>query len=137
MDKSQEANAPPNPSFQEQSTPYPQPPPVYPQLPPAPADGGQQIPQQQVIVAVPTSFGRDPVSMQCPHCKEQIQTSTKSKSGKVAWLIGLGLFGLGFIVGFTWCCCCIPCCIDQLKEVEHSCPNKYCNQFLGRYKGSL
>jgi len=147
MDKSQEASAPPN--MNDPPPPYPgtaptyAPPPggVYPQIPgqaPPMQAGGfvagpppvQQPPQQIVIVQGPIKYGKNPMTMTCPHCQCQIQTSIRSEPGPLAWIIGAVLCFTGF-----WCCACIPCCIDDLNQVEHKCPN--CNAFLGRYRGGL
>jgi len=42
----------------------------------------------------------------------------------------------GFVcvhVYYSCClCACIPCCIDALRDVRHSCPN--CNSFIGRFE---
>ena len=46
---------------------------------PAPGTGPYQVQPGKVIVGA--TFGRDSVTMMCPHCKEQIQTSTISKTG--------------------------------------------------------
>ena len=50
-----------------------------------------QYPQQPGTIIVGASFGRDPTTMYCPHCKKQIQTSTKTKIsllGKLYLFIG-------------------------------------------------
>ena len=59
---------------------YPHPPIVQGAVPTAPLLQGQYPPQPGVVI-VGASFGRDPTTMQCPHCKQQIRTSTKSKIG--------------------------------------------------------
>jgi len=40
----------------------------------------------------------------------------------------------GFVCVYYSCClcACIPCCIDALRDVRHSCPN--CNSFIGRFE---
>jgi len=43
------------------------------------------------------------------------------------WLIAFVIFFLGF-----WCCCCIPCCIDSLKDVYHISPTD--GTVVGVYK---
>lgn len=52
--------------------------PVYLQGPP-PAPPVQQI----IVPPTPSSYGRDPMTMRCPHCQQQIQTSIKTKPGPV------------------------------------------------------
>jgi len=110
---------------------YPQPPPgSYPQQPPG------SYPQQpvQVVTQVqyvnPPSFSHRPLTMTCPHCQAHITTKTQSEPSVVAWIVG----GLLCIVG-CWPFACIPCCVDSMQQVTHSCPS--CNNFLGRYKGGL
>ena len=70
---------------------YPQPPPgtaipapAYPQPPPGTAiPPGQPLLQQGVIVHTAIKYGKDPITMHCPHCQAQIQTSTKSSAGNM------------------------------------------------------
>jgi lipopolysaccharide-induced tumor necrosis factor-alpha factor len=83
-----------------------------------------------VTVVQAPRYGKSPMTMTCPHCSSQIQTSTKSEAGPLAWIIGGVLCFMGL-----WCCACIPCCIDDLNRVEHRCPN--CNAFLGAFKGGM
>jgi lipopolysaccharide-induced tumor necrosis factor-alpha factor len=147
MEKQQEASAPPN--FGDAPPPYPgtgvggfAPPPAgqyapppgqYPPQPPGYVQGQpptQPPPQQIVIVQGAINYGKHPMTMTCPHCQSQIQTSIRSEPGPMAWIVGGILCFFGF-----WCCACIPCCIDDLNQVEHKCPN--CNAFLGRYKGGM
>jgi len=59
-----------------------------------------------------------------------VTTKTDSEPSVVAWIVG----GLLCLVGF-WPCSCIPCCVDSMQQVTHSCPS--CKNFLGRYKGGL
>jgi len=147
MDKQQEASAPPN--LGDAPPPYPgtgvggfAPPPAgqyapppgqYPPQPPGYVQGQAPVqppPQQIVIVQGAINYGKHPMTMTCPHCQSQIQTSIRSEPGPMAWIVGGILCFFGF-----WCCACIPCCIDDLNQVEHKCPN--CNAFLGRYKGGM
>jgi len=105
----------------------PPPPASYPapQQPQAPV----QVVTQVQYVAAP-SFGYRPVTMTCPHCQAHVTTKTQSEPSVVAWIVG----GLLCFVGF-WPCACIPCCVDSMQQVTHSCPS--CGNFLGRYKGGL
>lgn len=59
---------------------YHQPPVYQGSVPTAPLLQGQ-CPTQPGVVIVGASYGRDQTTMQCPHCKQQIRTSTKSKIG--------------------------------------------------------
>jgi len=97
----------------------------------------QPIPAQQVMVQAPIAYGKDPVSMKCFHCGAQIQTSTESSPGAMAWMACGALAFAGCFVGVTWLCCCIPFCIPGLQDVKHTCPNKECRRFLGTYKGTI
>jgi len=103
-----------------------QPPPMQPMPPMQGALG------QTVVVTTPVRYGKESTTMRCFHCQAQIQTSTSAKPGAAAWAAFGTMFCCGFIVGFTWLCCCIPFCIPDFQEVEHTCPS--CNKYLGRYK---
>jgi len=105
----------------------PPPPASYP--PPQQPQGPVQVVTQVQYVAAP-SFGYRPVTMNCPHCQAHVTTKTDSEPSVVAWIVG----GLLCLVGF-WPCSCIPCCVDSMQQVTHSCPS--CKNFLGRYKGGL
>merc|ERR1719320_1351328 len=76
------------------------------------------------------SFGPRAVTMVCPHCQNNITTRTSSEPSALAWIIG----GVLCFVG-AWPCACIPCCIDSLNQVTHTCPS--CGNTLGRYKGGI
>merc|ERR1712209_320123 len=116
------------------------PPPSNPDLPPSYNEsqsgvgaGGFHVPQQQqqpqVIVqyqqAIP--FGPDPQEVNCPLCQSRIRTTVDKEPGVMAWIIA----GILCFTGF-WCCACIPCCIDSLNDVEHSCPS--CKKKIGKFK---
>jgi len=125
---------------------YPPGPPgqMYPPLPekaggpPPPQAMQHQAMQPQPPVQVVTqvqyvqgpSFGHRAVTMVCPHCQNNITTRTSSEPSALAWIIG----GVLCFVGL-WPCACVPCCIDSLNQVTHSCPS--CNNTLGRYKGGI
>jgi len=95
----------------------------------APVNSPQAIPQQ-VVVVTNTRWSPNPMTITCPFCRANVTTSISSEPGAMAWIVG----GLLCVFGF-WCCACIPCCIDSLKDVKHTCPN--CKKFLGMYKGNL
>ena len=66
----------------------------------------------------------NPVPITCPHCKKQGVTMVKSKIGSTQWRIWIAwcLFG-------CWCCCCLPCYFNELREASHSC--QHCGSYLG------
>ncbi|XP_014680711.1 PREDICTED: lipopolysaccharide-induced tumor necrosis factor-alpha factor homolog isoform X2 [Priapulus caudatus] len=69
-------------------------------------------------------LGRSPVSVTCPHCKSNITTVTTLENGKAVWIAAVALTLI--------CCCCIPFCIDDLKDAVHSCPS--CKERIGTHK---
>ncbi|PAV68809.1 hypothetical protein WR25_20982 [Diploscapter pachys] len=76
------------------------PPPVY------------TIQPQPTIVNV-MAFDRYPMNLNCPHCKKNITTALFYREGALTWLCVGGLC----IVGLC-CFVCVPCCVDDLKDVE-------------------
>ena len=92
--------------------------------------GGNMQPVVVVQAQRPMRFDKYPMTMTCPHCQCQIQTSIRSEPGLLAWIFG----GFLCLIGF-WPCACIPCCIDDFNQVEHRCPN--CNAYLGRFNGGM
>merc|ERR1712064_205533 len=97
---------------------------------------GKGLPTEKVVDGVNIKFGEDPICMKCPECNEQITTTTKSTPGILAGAFGCLLFSIGFGIYATWLCCCIPCLVVKLQDVEHSCPKVGCNKVLGRYKSA-
>ncbi|XP_064639651.1 lipopolysaccharide-induced tumor necrosis factor-alpha factor homolog [Lineus longissimus] len=99
------------------------PPPQQQYSPPQP----QMHPAQTTVIVSTSKLGQTSVQMQCPTCNALIMTETEYKIGGMVWLI----CGIIFIVGCWAGCCLIPFCIDELKDVRHSCPN--CHQHIGTY----
>ncbi|XP_015363592.1 PREDICTED: lipopolysaccharide-induced tumor necrosis factor-alpha factor homolog [Diuraphis noxia] len=64
----------------------------------------------------------------CTSCGKTIFTSTSRKAKPAAWWSCILLF----IVGCSFGCCLIPCCMDSCNVVNHKCPN--CNSYLGQYR---
>ncbi|XP_076244953.1 LITAF domain-containing protein [Calliopsis andreniformis] len=64
----------------------------------------------------------------CPHCHAEIDTTTKTEPGMIAYISGVVIALMGCWLG----CCLIPCCIDECMDVHHSCPS--CKAYLGRYR---
>ena len=71
-------------------------------------------------------FSDFPVSMVCPHCRNQVVTVVSYEPGNLTWLACFGLFF------FTLCCFWIPFCIKSMKDVVHRCPR--CGFVLGKYQ---
>lgn len=85
------------------------------------------IQQQPGVVVVNTSFGQYPTAMQCPFCRATITTSLNYTEGTMVWLLA----GVLCFVG-CWPCCLIPFCVDDCKDVQHSCPN--CHRAVGTFR---
>lgn len=80
------------------------------------------------IVTTVVPVGANSTHMICPHCHAEIDTTTRSKPGLIAYIAGIIIC----LIGCPFGCCFIPCCIDKCMDVEHSCPN--CNAYFGTYK---
>ncbi|KAI1724364.1 LITAF-like zinc ribbon domain-containing protein [Ditylenchus destructor] len=74
------------------------------------------------------NFGSRQMSMQCPHCHQQVITKVRHSAGLLAWI----LFGVFILFGCWFGCCLIPFCLESCQDCEHYCSN--CNNFLGLYK---
>ncbi|XP_075035199.1 cell death-inducing p53-target protein 1 [Mixophyes fleayi] len=73
-------------------------------------------------------FQGSPVQTVCPHCQQPIIT-------KITHEIGLMNFLLCCFCCFVGCdlgCCLIPCMINDLKDVTHTCPN--CKAYIYTYR---
>ena len=87
--------------------------------------------QQTVIhqtVTAPT-LQRQPVNCICYHCNANIVTQTEKEVGGIVWLLCFMIFLVG---GFFFCLCLVPCCITELRDVHHRCPE--CHRRLGTFK---
>ena len=81
--------------------------------------------------------GPDPIWTICPNCNTEILTTTEKSNSTLQMLVagGFCLFaGVSsilsiFCVGFPLCFC-IPFCMDDWKDVLHTCPN--CNYVIFR-----
>ena len=83
--------------------------------------------------------GPDPISTTCPNCKAEIITTTtctnckcnncttRSSTSTFQCLVAACLWFFCY-----FCCFCIPFCMDDWKDVLHTCPN--CNYAIGKYK---
>ncbi|XP_041831226.1 cell death-inducing p53-target protein 1-like isoform X2 [Melanotaenia boesemani] len=73
-------------------------------------------------------FQTSPVQTVCPHCQQAIVTRISHDVGLMNTLFCLFCFFVGCDLG----CCLIPCLIDDLKDVTHTCPN--CKGYIYTYK---
>ncbi|XP_066529704.1 cell death-inducing p53-target protein 1 isoform X1 [Hoplias malabaricus] len=73
-------------------------------------------------------FQSAPVQTVCPHCQQAIITRISHDVGLLNTLFCLFCFFVGCDLG----CCLIPCLIDDLKDVTHTCPN--CKGYIYTYK---
>uniref|UniRef100_A0A3Q4I4U8 LITAF domain-containing protein n=1 Tax=Neolamprologus brichardi TaxID=32507 RepID=A0A3Q4I4U8_NEOBR len=64
-----------------------------------------------------------PGQMLCPYCHTNVVTRIEYKIGTYTWLV-CGLLA----VFLCWPCCFIPFCVNDCKDVEHSCPS--CNGII-------
>ena len=71
--------------------------------------------------------GPDPIWTNCPNCNNEILTTTQKSISTFQCLFagGLCLFSCGM-------CFWIPLCMNDWKDVLHTCPN--CNYAIGKYK---
>ncbi|XP_063679340.1 lipopolysaccharide-induced tumor necrosis factor-alpha factor homolog isoform X1 [Bolinopsis microptera] len=116
--------AAPPPPYAEKGGPPPPPgdyppqgQPAYP--PPQQAYPPQYPPQQApgVVVVQNIHYDRYPVQVNCPNCRQLVQSRVDYETGTGTWLIGC------FI-----CICAF--CIDACKDAVHVCPS--CAHILGR-----
>lgn len=134
MSKKQELHSTAPPPYGPAYGPPPQAPPAY-----AEAVGGVQPTSPYVpntvyhqngpsIVTTVVPVGPHATHMICPHCQAEIDSSTKTQPGLIAYIAGLVICLLGCPCG----CCLLPCCIDKCMDVQHTCP--HCNSYLGTYR---
>lgn len=97
-----------------------------------PSYPAQPYPNTTVVMTQPQLtmvqvYRQSPVRCFCPHCRADVMTATHYETGALTWILCLVIFFLGFVFG----CCLIPFCIDETKDVVHTCPN--CNQVIAHY----
>ena len=76
-------------------------------------------------------FGPDPMTLICPSCSQQVTTAIKTDTSLLQHLLAFGCIVIGCWLG----CCLVPYCMDNMRQVTHSCPS--CNITLGIYKGGI
>lgn len=91
----------------------------------------QQQPTPMIIYSNPsaTQFGPYPMRFTCPNCNAHVMTETHSTPGLLTWILSGAICCLA---GYLLCCCLVPCCVRECKDVEHICPN--CQHKLGLFK---
>ena len=102
---------PPPPSYQ-QSVGFSQ------QTEPVNEKGGNNVnnqPQQVVVMVTPNQIPRVSTKMLCPYCNKTVDTKISFEDNALVW-------GLCVILFIFTLLCCIPFCIDDLKDVVHYCP---------------
>ena len=72
---------------------------------------------QPVVVSNPRHMPRNPTTAMCTKCQANVQTETTLEAGLGTWAICCGIF----LVGCQCGCCLIPFCIDDCKDVIHTC----------------
>jgi lipopolysaccharide-induced tumor necrosis factor-alpha factor len=77
------------------------------------------------VIGVPF-LGHNPTQIQCPRCQRQVFTRVQYEIGTGTWLIALGIFVFGGVLG----CFLIPFCIPMCQDAVHSCPS--CGYIIGR-----
>ncbi|ULT80363.1 hypothetical protein L5515_016619 [Caenorhabditis briggsae] len=65
--------------------------------------------------------------LQCPYCRTDVVTRTKSVYGLLTWIFFAALFLFG-----CWCCCFVPFCLRSCKDIIHTCPN--CRAMIGIHR---
>lgn len=100
--------------------------------PPPPGMLTSPPPTQQTTVVyqtvTPPQFGPYPMRFTCPYCNAHVMTETTSTPGVLTWIIS----GVLCLVASFACCCLVPFCIRECKDIEHRCPN--CHHGLGFFK---
>jgi len=84
--------------------------------------------QAQYVIQQPINgpFGPHAQIAQCPNCGERAVTRIEYENGNKTHILALIMCMLGL-----WCCCCIPYCVDSMKNANHYCSK--CSNFLGVY----
>ena len=85
--------------------------------------------EQRSLIA---EAGIDPMWATCPNCDEEIFTTTQKSTSVFQCLAVGGMCLFGLFCPCLFCCFYIPLCMNDWKDVLHTCPN--CNYAIGKYK---
>uniref|UniRef100_A0A914UKD2 LITAF domain-containing protein n=1 Tax=Plectus sambesii TaxID=2011161 RepID=A0A914UKD2_9BILA len=101
---------------------------MYPNNPPPPGfhPTSPPVPNTIIVGAFHPMLGEYPAQITCPRCQRQVVTEVNYVNGTMVWIFVLVLLFIFFPL------MCVPCCIDQCKDVEHFCPS--CRNFIGLKK---
>ncbi|CAB3369423.1 Hypothetical predicted protein [Cloeon dipterum] len=77
---------------------------------------------------MPVELRPEKMWVNCPHCRQRVETDLHVLPGPVAYFFGVVISLLGGVLG----CCLIPCCIEECMDVHHTCPN--CRGYLGKFR---
>ena len=90
----------------------------------------QIVQQYQQAPRTYNSAATEPFQTQCQFCHHSGYTETEGSMGSRIWGAVLILFIVGWFIGVTWFCLCVPCCIPSLYDYKHSCAN--CKQIIAK-----
>lgn len=88
---------------------------------------GQPLAETPTVLTQSAFRGRS-VETRCPGCGAVVMTQTTKRPGLMTWISAGALVCVGCWMG----CCCIPFCIDDLKDTLHTCPE--CGTFIAEHK---
>jgi len=86
------------------------PPPAYTEKATTPS-----APQEVVIMVNSNQVPRHSAKLRCPHCNKTVDTVVQYEDNALVWVLCIILFIFTFL-------CCIPFCINDLKDAVHYCP---------------
>ncbi|KAA0199849.1 Lipopolysaccharide-induced tumor necrosis factor-alpha factor, partial [Fasciolopsis buskii] len=90
--------------------------------------GTVPVVQQPNVCVQQVAFGPSQTITYCGNCNQQVVTHVRYVTGALTWLLCAVIF---FFTGPLFCFL-IPFCVDDCKDVVHSCP--HCNVTLGTYR---
>ncbi|EKX50483.1 hypothetical protein GUITHDRAFT_151166, partial [Guillardia theta CCMP2712] len=95
---------------------------IEPDLDPENLQTGQIL---QVLSLGKLRWGQDPQIFCCPYCKQEDFSANHYEHTPLSWTSAGILCAMGCWLG----CCLIPFCLDNLKNVRHTCPS--CGRVVG------